>query len=159
VKVADGVRGLHRGDHAHLAEAGNVDGRDHLGVLDAPARGAQRCRIVGEGVAVGVEHEAVAAIADRMRRDLHAAGARLRQRGAQLIERGDQETLARRVAVGRKQRGAARSQRAVHIELHAAHAHQPLAVGAALHHGPGIFRREIKIGPQRQLAASRKTRE
>jgi hypothetical protein len=40
--VADGVRGLHRGDHAELREARDVGIRDDLGMLDAKTRVGDR---------------------------------------------------------------------------------------------------------------------
>ena len=53
-KIADRVRGLHRGDNPLRRKARDIFMRDDLSVLDAKARIAQRLRIIGERVAIGV---------------------------------------------------------------------------------------------------------
>ncbi len=93
-------------------------------MLDAKARlgdGALRRRHGRHCLLVGIEHEAVAAIADRVRLHLDAALQR-RRRDAQDHARlvAQQADALRRIAVRREQRRAARTERAVHVELDAA---------------------------------------
>ena len=123
--VADGVRGLHRGDDAELREARDVGVRDDLGVLDAEARigdGTLGGRHRGESLLVLVERDAVAAVADGVGLDLDAAP-QARDRDAQdlLGRRHVEAAVARRIAVGRIERRAAAAERAVHVELDRAH--------------------------------------
>ena len=123
-------------------------------MLDAPARRAQRSGVVGEGIAISIQHQAIAAIADGVGRDLHAARPGAAKDRAQILERRHQQPVARRILVGREQRRPARAQRAVHIELDAAHLHQParIAVRATFKQVVGILRGHVEIGMQWQFA-------
>ena len=105
-------------------EAGQIGRIDDLGMLDPPATVA----FIGGGKLVDrVEHGGVGLIADRMDRDLEMVH---RRPAHHILERGvaDQRkaALARRVAIGLLQPGAARAERAVQIELHADHAQPPV---------------------------------
>ncbi len=107
---------LHRRNHAQLRKARNILRAQDLRVFDAEAmiaRGHGRERGL-----VGVEHDAVAAIADRVHRCLEAGAQRA---GGDVLDvglRGAQQSgVAGIVAVGFQQCGAARAERAVDIEF------------------------------------------
>src|SRR5204862_8054924 len=108
-RVGDRVDSLHRSDHPELREPWDVGGRDVLRMLDAPA---QR-RAVGYAcrrALVHVEHFAVGAVADRVRRELESVLERERRYLLQarwLFER--QARAARQVGVRLEQPGAVRA--------------------------------------------------
>ena len=122
--VGGRVRGLHRGHQLQAGKARDVARRDHLRMLDAPAMVARG--LVAQHARVGVEHDAVAAVADGMRRHLQSAVPRAAHGG---LEAGlvlhQQAAIAGIVAVVLDQRGAAAAQRAVDHQLDAAHVQAP----------------------------------
>jgi hypothetical protein len=93
-QVTDGVRRLHRGDDTQVREARNVSRTQYLRMLDTPARPRNRALADGNGCKrpfVQVEHDAIAAIADRVCFDLNSPAQGLRQDGKQRLLRVDQE--------------------------------------------------------------------
>lgn len=90
---------LHRGDHAVLAEPGEVGGIDVLGMLDPPAP----ITLVGAGqLADRVERHGVGGIADGVDRDLEGIDRGAAHQVAQLgVVELRQTLVARRVGVGR----------------------------------------------------------
>ena len=130
IEVADGVARLHRGNDPEFGEARNVGGTDDLGVLDAPARRIDRAlgrRHRRERFLVPVERQVIAAIADGVGGDLDAAlEVRLHHRQGIGFLHLQEAGVARRIRIGFEQGRAARSQRAVHEELHHARDHPPV---------------------------------
>ena len=114
------MRGLHRGDHAQCGESRKFLWRHHLRMFDAPAMiGLRR---IAQHARIGIHHQPVAAVADGVRRHLHAAAARLAHGRLQRRRFGHQQaTVAGIVAVVLQQGGAPAAQRAVGIQLHAPH--------------------------------------
>src|SRR5437762_14040040 len=110
------MRGLHRGNHAEPGEARNVLRADHLGVLDSET-------MVGLGKSSqrsieSIEHDAVAAIANGVDVDLKPVLQRPVRPGANVLRtRDEQSRIGRFVAVWSEQRRAARSERAVGVQL------------------------------------------
>jgi hypothetical protein len=99
------VNGLHRGDHAELAEARDVGGIDGLDVLDAVAA-ASFGRGVGRGGSlIRVERHAHGAVADRMCHYLPAALVEHRDDVVQLFGREARVACDRRaIGVGLEHR-------------------------------------------------------
>ena len=102
------------------AEAADVVERDHLRVLDPRA---QRVALfLRQHRLEGVEHEAVAGVADRVDVQLPALRSCQRRQLLHLLARGNDETAVMRlIAVVLHQRRAAAAERAVGIRFHGAH--------------------------------------
>ena len=117
--------GLHRGDRAVAPEARDIDRIHDLHVFDPPAPVA----LVGQRHLLDrVEHFLVRGIADGMHRDLEAVERRAAHQIAQLRGREQRQAgVAGIVGVRPLQPGAARTERAVEVELHPAQP-QPVIV-------------------------------
>ena len=150
---------LHGWDHPERGEARDVVTVQRLRVLDAEAVISHRMR--GERGLVRVEHHAVAAIADGMRRHLEAR--RERTLGDVLdVPRGaeQQPAVGRIVAVRLEQRGAAGSHGTISVELDAADP-QAIVIEADLWAAREIVQQRERVvadhhvQAERQLAVAR----
>ena len=147
--------GLHRGNHLERRETRQVVAVHHLGVFDAPAVVGVRLR--AQHRVVGVEHDAVAAVADGVAGRLDAAAVGLGHARRIRGRLGHQQAaVAGFVAVVLDERGAAAAQRTVHVELHAAHGQPARGMFVGAHRAQRVQGRGITVGvgadAQRQLA-------
>ena len=86
-------------------------------MLDAPARALERIRIRAESALVDIEHQAIATVSNGMRGHLGIRGPGALQDSRELVGLCKQEAVTRCVRVVRQQCRAARSERAIDVEL------------------------------------------
>jgi hypothetical protein len=117
---------LHGRNHAERVEALEVVRCDHLAVFDAEAVVAAGDAGGFQRALVGVESEAVTAVADCVRAHLKAGReSALRRRLDAVDGRQQQSEIARLVVVGFEEGRSARAQGAVGVELDGAHDDTP----------------------------------